>query len=647
MHPLSKLSRIRFPGLTIAAAISASCAAIAPPSGTPALPAPAPAPITTIAPAAEDAVSGQVRLADGTPAAGALVALVPHFELEHAGPSPDVPMVVANAQGRYAFPPLSAKGHFAVTATFGTKAAGGYGGVRELTPNAPLTADVTLGKDGFALSGTVRDADGVPVKGARIEVAKMSENEGEVFFVTTDAAGHYEMQLAGDASYVVVADVRGLARVHRRLEPVAQTVDLRLDRAPAPRPSDAEIKAYLDEVALPLTTVQPGKGTTDLAPLKKMVGDAHIVAIGEAVHGASEYWLIRQRLIELLTTELGFTTVALEAGWSDAVALDDYVMVGRGDPLTGLADLYAWYPNTEEALGIVRWMRRYNQDPAHPKKLHFRGFDAPLASHAVPALTTYLDEVDAALATRAREFLSPIAEVASEGTYPSIPAAEQEKTRHGIREVLGRFASDRAKWTARAGEQAWATARQHARMIQRTESMFLDPSKRDRAMADTIEDIREREPKGAKIVVLAHNFHVGAEPWDLSEMGQLLRERHGSDYFVIGTAFGSGAVNAYGPPKPGQTRGTRRVEAFTLGPPPSSSLESALALAQKPLFAMDMRKSTGPVGDWLGSKIPTRWMGGVFRGEANAITQCAPKKNYDALIYVDKISPSHLNRGAN
>ena len=634
--------RMQYEGLAILAAIGVGCGAVAPPKEI----AARPGPTTTAnaAPAMQHGVAGQVRLSDGTPAAGAMVALVPHFEIESRGVNPEVPMVVADAAGRYEFPPLSEKGRFGVTATLGTKATAGYGGVHDLAPGASRDIDVTLGKDGFALSGIVRDAQGAPVKGARVEAAKMGENEGEVFYATTDAAGHYEMQLASDANYIVVADVRGVSRVHRRLDAISQTMDLRLDRAPAPRPSDAEIKAYLDDAALPLATLQPGKGTSDLAPLKKMIGDAHIVAIGEAVHGASEYWLLRHRLIEFLTTELGFTAVALEAGWSDAIGLDDYITTGRGDPLKAIADLYGWYPNTEENLAIIRWMRRYNQDPAHTKKLRFHGCDVYNVGHAVPALTAYLDRVEPPLASRAREILAPVADVSAEGTYPSLSAGEQEKTRQGIRDILARFEANRTKWSARTSESAWVTARQHARMVQRIEAVYLDPSKRDRGMADTVDEILANEPKGAKIIVLAQNFHVGAELWDLSEMGHVLRERHGSDYFVIGTAFGSGAVNAYGP-RPG-AQGKRRVEVFALGPPPPASFDAALALTQKSLFAIDLRGISGPVADWFGSKIPTRWVGGVYRGEDNTITQCAPKKSYDAVIYVDRISPSHLTAGA-
>jgi erythromycin esterase len=184
-------------------------------------------------------------------------------------------------------------------------------------------------------------------------------------------------------------------------------------------------------------------------------------------------------------------------------------------------------------------------------------------------------------------------------------------------------------------------------MIERSESRFRDLSRRDRAMADTVEDILEREPKGAKIVLLGHNMHMSAVRWDLSEMGALLRERHGNDYFIVGTTFSTGSLHAIAARKPGQAPGPRPIETFTLGPPPPASLEAALALAQKSLFAVDLRTSSGNVGDWLSSKMSTRQVGGIFKGEANANTMCAPKKSYDALVYIDKVTASHVNAGAN
>jgi hypothetical protein len=95
--------------------------------------------------------------------------------------------------------------------------------------------------------------------------------------------------------------------------------------------------------------------------------------------------------------------------------------------------------------------------------------------------------------------------------------------------------------------------------------------------------------------------------------------------------------------KPGGPPGPRPIETFTLGAPPAAALENALVLAGKSPLLLDLRNATGPFGDWLDSKISMRWVGGIFRGEAQSDTGMNPKKSYDALIYLDKIAPAHLN----
>jgi erythromycin esterase-like protein len=241
--------------------------------------------------------------------------------------------------------------------------------------------------------------------------------------------------------------------------------------------------------------------------------------------------------------------------------------------------------------------------------------------------------------------LAPLREPTADHTYSELAPAEREKTQQGVRDILARFDSEHTKWAARSGEVAWSTAREHAQMIQRSESVYRDPTKRDVAMADTADAILDRQPKGTKMVLIGHNGHLSARRAQNCEMGALLRERHGTDYFVTGTAFNSGSLLAYGMKKAGDPPGPRRIETFTLGAPPAAALENAMALAGKSPLLVDLRNSTGPVGDWLDSKISTRWVGGIFRGETQSDTGMNPKQSYDALVYLDKITPAHLNPG--
>jgi len=44
-----------------------------------------------------------------------------------------------------------------------------------------------------------------------------------------------------------------------------------------------------------------------------MIGDARIVALGEATHGTREFFLLKHRLVECPVAELEFSRFAIEA----------------------------------------------------------------------------------------------------------------------------------------------------------------------------------------------------------------------------------------------------------------------------------------------------------------------------------------------
>lgn len=55
--------------------------------------------------------------------------------------------------------------------------------------------------------------------------------------------------------------------------------------------------------AIPLGTVEAGHGFDDIEKLGEIVGNAHIVALGEATHGTREFFQLKHRIIEFLATK--------------------------------------------------------------------------------------------------------------------------------------------------------------------------------------------------------------------------------------------------------------------------------------------------------------------------------------------------------
>lgn len=138
---------------------------------------------------------------------------------------------------------------------------------------------------------------------------------------------------------------------------------------------DAYVVAWLKTKAVPLTTVEAGKGLADMSPLATTLKDVQIVGMGECTHGSREVFQMKHRMLEFLVEKLGYRVFALEASMPDCVAMDEYVMKGQGDPANALAAQGFWTWNTQEVLALLKWMRAYNADSKNAEKLRVVGID--------------------------------------------------------------------------------------------------------------------------------------------------------------------------------------------------------------------------------------------------------------------------------
>src|SRR5262249_14743917 len=137
--------------------------------------------------------------------------------------------------------------------------------------------------------------------------------------------------------------------------------------------SSGAVREWIRRTAIPLSTPVAGHGFDDMAPLKKIVGDARIVALGEATHGTREFFQLKHRMLEFLVTQMGFSIFAIEANMPEAYRLNDFVLKGEGDPAKLIKGMYVWLWDTQEVLAMVLWMREYNR--SGNGHVEFTGFD--------------------------------------------------------------------------------------------------------------------------------------------------------------------------------------------------------------------------------------------------------------------------------
>ncbi len=157
-------------------------------------------------------------------------------------------------------------------------------------------------------------------------------------------------------------------------------------------PLTKEQKEWLRTTAIPFDTAEPGRGFADLQPLKKVIGSARIVALGEATHGTSEFFKMKHRLTEFLASEMGFHLFAIEANMPEAYRVNEYVLTGKGDPKELLRGMYFWTWDTQEVLDMIVWMRRFNQ--SGKGRIEFLGFDMQFGQVALANVRAFVAGVD-------------------------------------------------------------------------------------------------------------------------------------------------------------------------------------------------------------------------------------------------------------
>jgi erythromycin esterase len=401
----------------------------------------------------------------------------------------------------------------------------------------------------------------------------------------------------------------------------------------AEQPASKQVLDWITTHALPLQTVEAGHGFADLEPLKSHIANARVVALGEATHGTREFFQMKHRLLEFLVSEMGFTVFAMEANWPEALAVNDYVLNGNGDPKQALAGLHFWTWYTEETLAMIEWMRQWNS--THDRKVKFYGFDMQFPGVAVKQVLEYLTIVDQDYAASLEPRLAALAAARSVVDYPNASKQVQDQTRAALSELEQRLDEHRRDYAALSSDTDWQMARQHARIAQQSEEKLRLPfaegsQARDRYMAENARWILDHEPAGTRMVLWAHNGHVAASSYSKDEpMGAHLRRMFGKDLVIVGFAFGEGSFQA--------REQSGALREFTLGPPPVGTLDATLLETRLPLFVLDLRQEPADEGvrKWLSVPHFSRQIGASFSDDATWHNQpMRVREQFDWLVFV-------------
>ncbi|MER7722433.1 erythromycin esterase family protein [Streptomyces sp. NPDC096323] len=370
---------------------------------------------------------------------------------------------------------------------------------------------------------------------------------------------------------------------------------------------------WLHGHATPLSQLDPTAPLDDLEPLRDVLDGTRVVALGEHSHFIAEFAAMRQRLLRFLVERCGFTVLAFEYGFGEAISVDSWA---QGQGADGdLSTLLA----SSVPIGLpdpVRFIRRHNHTAATP--VRFAGIDIPAAGGSLlPALTPvadYLSRTDPETLPALRSAITIAASFAGDSAAAAAPAwarlapTEQDTLSALLARLLIRFRSLKPLYVSRGDQHSYDTAlrclegacygdytfRAMAALFA-GEGLTADTSARDLYMAESLLwHLNHAEPT-ARVVLVAHNAHIQKTPIAFDghltgiPMGQHLHSALGDAYFALGLTSLTG-----------HTAEMRRDEEAAFGfsihdtplePPVPGSIEGAFADTRLGLAFADLRQA--------------------------------------------------------
>jgi erythromycin esterase len=399
-----------------------------------------------------------------------------------------------------------------------------------------------------------------------------------------------------------------------------------LKKSPEPSVPDSQTaRDWIRTKAIPLQTVEAGHGFTDLLPLKSIIGDKRVVALGEATHGTREFFQLKHRMVEFLATQKGVTIFSMEADIPEAYRLNDFVLTGKGDAKELIKGMYFW--NTQEVLDMVLWMREFNQ--SGKGHIEFTGFDVQMQ---IPAAC--LQIVRNFVQAHDKDYSATL-----EPIYRDVAQMSKIPMVQGAKSVEKHLEENRASFL-----QAGVTAKnldwviQNAHLVVQYSQLIAGGKTRDESMAENVKWIADHNP-GAKLVLWAHNGHVQYQAQGWHPMGEYLRKLFPGELFNFGFAFNQGSFRAVEPGK--------GLHEFTVATAPEGSLDQTLAATGIALLALDLHQlpNEGPVAKWFDQPHVSRSIGAIY-SEASAASyflNARPQDEFDAILFVNKTTAARGN----
>jgi len=377
----------------------------------------------------------------------------------------------------------------------------------------------------------------------------------------------------------------------------------------------------------------------DFAALLKAVKGKTVVGLGEATHGSKELFDVKSRLILDLIQIRSLSAIVFEAGFAEMATINRYVCGGGGDLVAALKLGGAFSMANQDLLALFNAIKLANEALPAGGKVEVFGYD--VQSPGIQAQFVY-DQVKAIRPDLLEQFPADFIKLA--GMQKPIQAFSPPEAKAfdacltATTPIFKRLSSAVSPRQLFELTQAILTIKQGFSLFSETSEMAAY-SKRDQLAADNILAV-QKHVRG-KVAVWAHNGHVNCKSFEFANLkllGECLRDRVGTHYFAIGTAFFEGGVMA-------RRAGQKGVVSNILDPVRHDSLDFTLETKGERYYVLTTEALASPFWKQLLTQPGVmRQVGAGHEPEVDSRTYRPMQldQQFDALIFIKKVSPTKL-----
>ncbi|MGZ4814424.1 MAG: erythromycin esterase family protein, partial [Terriglobales bacterium] len=321
------------------------------------------------------------------------------------------------------------------------------------------------------------------------------------------------------------------------------------------------------------------------------------------------------------------------------------------EALAGFKRFPTWMWRNTDVVEFISWLREYNDRlPAGAKKAGFYGLDLYSLQASARAVLDFLDKADPEAAKRARYRYSCFEHFGEDPqTYGYATGFGLTKSCED--EAVAQLVEMQAKSTeilehdGKIDPEDYFYAEQNARVVKDAEryyramfgSHISSWNLRDQHMVETLEAlVNHLGPESAKVVVWAHNSHLGdARATDIGaagelNVGQLVRQRYESNAVLVGFTTFTGTVTA-------ASNWDGPAERKRVRPALNDSYEALFHQTGVPSFLLVFRGN-----DWLSGVLRRarleRAIGVVYLPQTERVSHyfgARISEQFDAVIHID------------